>query len=384
MIAEKIAILAAVGFIARTLAVTLRSNDRLEMLDPLDDLPFLSIIVPARNEERQIGTCVQSLLAQRYPNFEVIVVDDRSTDGTAEILDRLACSDSRLRIVRGVPLPHGWIGKPWALAQGMRHARGSWLLFTDADTQHDRLACASTVHYALSRNLSFLSLLTTQRFETPAERMVLPAILWMIAFGIGSLDAINDPKRADAAIFNGQYLLCKRDAFEAIGGHERVRASIAEDYDLARIIKRDGRFRSMLVDANDLVYTRMYRSFREIWDGFSKNLYAGLKNQPLRGVDACLALAAISPLPELVLTRSLSKRRYGTAFAMAACIAATSAAAEVAMRRSRFPRGSGAFFPIGAAAMLAMSINSAILHATGRVHWRGRTYSDHYTRGERT
>lgn len=376
VIADKLAALAAAGFVTRTLNVTLRSNDRLETLEPLEDLPFLSIVVPARNEERQIEACVRSLLAQRYPNFEVIVVDDRSTDRTREILRRIAAQDFRLTIIDGDPLPAGWIGKPWALAQGAQRARGRWLLFTDADTEHAPLACASAVRYALGRCLSFLSLLTTQRFQSTAERVVLPTILFMIAFGIGSLDAINDPKRTDAAIFNGQYLLCERAAFEAIGGHERVRGSIAEDYDLARIVKADGRFRSMLVDANDLVHTRMYRSLREIWDGFSKNLYLGVKDQPLHGLGALLALAAISPLPEIALARSLTKRRYKRAIAAAASIALTAVAAEAAMRRFRFPRGLGAFFPIGASAMLAIFLNSAVLYHTGRIRWRDRTYGE--------
>lgn len=367
--------IAAAGFVCRSIAVTLRSTEQIERAAPVDGLPFLSIIVPARNEERQIETCVRSLLAQRYPDFEVVVVDDRSSDRTSEIVERIAREEPRLRIVHGELLPEGWVGKPWALTQGMKHASGQWLLFTDADTEHEPLACASAVCYALERGVSFLSLLPTQRFESPAERVFLPTILWMIAFGIGSLDAINDPKRLDAAIFNGQYLLCERIAFETIGGHERVRASIAEDYDLARIVKRDGRFRSMLVGANDLVHTRMYRSFREIWEGFSKNLYIGLQDDPRRAVVALVLLAAISPVPEIRLILALRKRRYGTAAKMAASIAATAAAAEFGMRRSRFPRGSGLFFPIGAAAMLAIFLNSAFQHRTGRVHWRGRNIS---------
>lgn len=368
--------LATAGFVARALDVALHSGDRLEACDSHPELPSLSIIVPARNEERQIETCVRSLLAQSYPHYEVIVVDDRSTDATAQILDHLASTDARLTIVRGQPLPEGWIGKPWALTQGVREARGEWLLFTDADTEHTPLGCASAVRYALARNLSFLSLLTTQRFETRAERVLLPTILFMIAFGIGSLEAINDPSRIDAAIFNGQYILCERRAFETIGGHERVRASVAEDYDLARIVKRDGHFRSMLVDANDLVYTRMYRSLREIWNGFSKNLYVGVQEHPLHAIGAALALASISPLPEIVLAQALFKRRYKSALGMIAAICVSAGAAEVAMRRFRFPRGSGAFFPIGAAAMLAILANSAIQHRTGRVTWRGRNISD--------
>jgi chlorobactene glucosyltransferase len=359
----------AAGFVTRALTIALKWNDRLEPVEPSGDLPFLSIVVPARNEARQIEACVRSLLAQRYPQFEVIVVDDRSTDATAEIVAHLAQEDSRLHVIRGAPLPDGWIGKPWALTQGLRAARGTWLLFTDADTTHQPLACASAVQYALDRGLSFLSLLPTQQFVTPAERTILPSILWMIGFGIGSLDAINDPARTDAAIFNGQYLLCERSAFEEIGGHERVRASIAEDYDLARVVKGDGRFRAMLVDASDLVRTRMYRTFTEIWDGFSKNLYAGVRDRPPAG-----ALAAISPLPEIGLAYALCTRQYKTALRLAATIGATAAAAEFGMRRWRFPRGSGAFFPAGAAVMLAIFLNSAMQHRTGRVRWRGRRY----------
>lgn len=375
MTSEKLSVVTAVAFIARGLTVALRSNDRIDTIEPSGDLPNLSIVVPARNEERQIETCVRSLLTQRYPNFEVIVVDDRSTDATAGILEHLATEDPRLRVIHGAPLPEGWIGKPWALTQGMRHAHGAWLLFTDADTTHEPLASASAVRYALARGVSFLSLLPTQRFETAAERIFLPTILWMIAFGIGSLEAINDPKRTDAAIFNGQYLLCERSAFEAIGGHERVHASIAEDFDLARAVKIDGRFRSMLVGASDLVYTRMYRTFREIWNGFSKNLYIGLKDQPAQAALALVMLAAISPLPEIALAGALRKKKYGKALAAAAAIAATAAGAEVGMRRFRFPKGSAVFFPIGAATMLAIFVNSAFQHHTGRVQWRGRRYS---------
>ncbi len=153
-----------------------------------------------------------------------------------------------------------------------------------------------------------------------------------------------------------------------------MRASIAEDYDLARIVKRDARFRSMLVDANDLVYTRMYRSLREIWAGFSKNLYLGVREHPLQPLFAMGMLAAVSPLPEILLVCALGKRQYMRAALMAACIGVTAGAAEFGMRGSRFPRGSGAFFPLGASVMLAILVNSAVQHRTGRVRWRGRRY----------
>lgn len=353
---------------------------------------MLSIIVPARNEERQIEACVRSLLAQNYPRFEIIAVNDRSDDSTGAILARIAHEDSRLIVVHGDALPEGWIGKPWALAQGARIARGDWLLFTDADTTHEPLGASSAVQHAMHHGAQALSLLTTQRFETLAERAVLPSILWLIAFAVGSLDAINDPHRLDAAIFNGQYILFERAAYDALGGHGAVRDRIAEDYEFARLVKRDGRFRGRLAGASDLVYTRMYRSLREIWDGFSKNLYVAAHENPGQAFAGLMMLAALSPLPEALLASAVLKRERSRAVRMATVVAATSAAAEFAMRRSRFPTGSGAFFPLGAAAMLAIFVNSARQHRTGQVRWRGRAYEgraarapkplDPYGRGE--
>lgn len=373
-IVDAICAVTAAAFVARSITVTLKSGEAIELAEPDGSLPRLSVIVPARNEERQIEECVRSLLAQRYPDFEVVVVDDRSEDRTAEILARIAREDPRLKIVRGEPLPEGWVGKPWALMQGARAAAGSWLLFTDADTYHEPLACASSVAYACRQGADVVSLLTTQRMESAAERAFLPSILWIIAFAVGSLEAINDPKRLDAAIFNGQYLLFERGAYDALGGHAAVRDCIAEDYAFANIVKQDGRFRARLADASDLVYTRMYRSFAEIWNGFSKNLYVAAENKPVEAVAGTAALAALAPLPAALLIGALAKADYGRAALHGALLAATSLAAEAGMRHSRFPRGSGAYFPLGITAMLAIFLNSALLHRSGRVSWRGREY----------
>jgi chlorobactene glucosyltransferase len=371
---RSLAVAAAAAFAVRSIRVALGSNERIDACEPAPDMPMLSIIVPARNEERQIAECVESLLAQRYPHFEVIAVNDRSDDRTGAILAEISARDPRLTVIHGEALPPGWIGKPWAIAQGARIARGEWLIFTDADTTHAPLAAASAIRYARDACAQAVSLLPVQRFESAAERVVLPSILWMIAFSVGSLDAINDRKRTDAAIFNGQYIAFLRSAYDAIGGHAAVKNAIAEDYELARLLKRDGRFITRLAGANGLVQTRMYRSFAEIWHGFGKNLYAGAQNEPLKVFLGALWLGALSPLPELLLLRALLRRRTRGVMRMLAVIAATSAAAEFGMRRSHFPRGSGLFFPIGTATMLGIFLNSALRHRAGRVVWRGRTY----------
>ena len=210
-------------FVERTVRIALRSNAAIGASEPPATLPSLSIVVPARNEERQIEDCVRSLLAQDYPDFEVIVVDDRSDDATPEILERVAASDRRLRVVPGKQLPAGWIGKPWAIEQGVAVSRGAWLLFTDADTIHEPAAAAAAVSYALRERLAALSLLTDQIVVTLAERAILPSILWTIAFGTGPLDDVNDPSQTEKALFNGQYLLVERSANDAIVGARRDR-----------------------------------------------------------------------------------------------------------------------------------------------------------------
>lgn len=371
---EALCVTAAIAFIIRSVNVALGSKETIGQSDLGSAPPNLSIIVPARNEERQIERCVRSLLAQNYPNFEIIVVDDRSADRTAEIVERLAHSNARLRVLRGEPLPKGWVGKPWALQQGSGVASGEWLLFTDADTLHSPACAKSAVAYAMQTGTSALSVLPLQRFETGAERVVLPTILWMIAFAVGSLESINDPKRVDSAIFNGQFLLFERAAYEALGGHEAVRDCIAEDYGFARIVKRDGRFRSRLAGAADLVSTRMYRSFGEIWNGFSKNLYVAADDAPAWAAVGAVMLAAISPLPQLLFLHALLKRDRASVVRLAVTMIATALAAEAGMRRSRFPRGSGAFFPAGTAVMLGIFANSMLQHHRGGVTWRGRSY----------
>lgn len=362
-------------FALRELDVVLRSRTKLAAREPAGEMPSLSIVVPARNEERQIERCVRSLLAQRHPQFEVIVVDDRSEDETRAILDRLAAEDRRLRIVAGQELPEGWIGKPWALVQGASAASGEWLLFTDADTVHEPVAAASAQREAIDRSCDALSLLTDQEVVTFAERAVLPTILFTIILGIGPTDDVNDPRKRDVAIFNGQYILIQRTAYDASGGHEALRAEIAEDLELARRLKRDGRFSLLLAGANGLVRTRMYRSFGEIWRGFVKNFALGARGRMLEAIlgIAPLACVAISPLGAMWL---FAAHDWRLALALSVAIASTIGVAELGMRRTRFLPGSALWLPVGLGVVLAIFAVSLWSMLSGRgVEWRGRRYT---------
>ncbi len=367
-------LIANVVFAIRSLDVILRSRTRVEPREPDPMLPALSMIIPARNEADRIERCVRSLLASSYPDFEVIAVDDCSQDATRSILDGVAAEHPRLRVVGGAPLPAGWVGKPWALTQGARAARNEWLLFTDADTDHEPLGASSAVRYALDNGYAAVSLLCDQETIGLAERIFLPTILFVILLGIGPLDDINDPAKSDVAIFNGQYVLASRRAYDAIGGHEAVRGEIAEDLELARLFKRDTRFRIALVGANGLVRTRMYRSFAEIWRGFVKNFAIAARGQPLRAAAgvALLACVALSPLVALWL---LARHAWFGGFALAFAAAAIAVIAEAGMRLARFRAGAGLGAHLGLAATLAIFATSLFCTHVGRgVEWRGRRY----------
>ena len=240
--------------------------------------PFVSIIVPARNEERNIRRCVESLLEQDYDNYEVIVVDDGSSDCTPRILDELIASHfrgDRLYVLRlRDELPQGWAGKPHAIHKGTQEAHGEWLLFTDADTWHapNALQCALTS--AMDEKIDLFSLSTEQVLPGFWEKVLMP----MAYLGISMMypiKKVNDPL-SSVALANGQYILIRRSVYDTLGGYARpeLRNTLIDDRDLAWIVKQQG-FRLKLEDGRDLVRVHMYDGLREAWRGWRKNVFLG-------------------------------------------------------------------------------------------------------------
>jgi chlorobactene glucosyltransferase len=239
--------------------------------------PLVSIIVPARDEERNIRRCVTSLLEQDYERFEVIVVDDGSTDKTGAILDELAATHpqgKRLWTLRLRDLPPGWAGKPHAIHMGMQEANGTWLLFTDADTWHAPNALRSALTQALEERADLFTLGSTQELPDFWNKTLMP-----VAFmGVSMLyppRLVNDPQ-SHVAVANGQYILIRREVYEKLGGYARqdLRSTLLDDRDLARVVKEYG-FKLRFVDGRGLLHVQMYRNFDEIWRGWRKNAYLG-------------------------------------------------------------------------------------------------------------
>jgi chlorobactene glucosyltransferase len=226
-------------------------------------------VIPARNEERDIEAAVRSHLAQDYPNLEVIVVEDRSTDGTAGILVRLRAEDPRLEVVPGVEPPAGWLGKPHAVFQGARRARGEYLLFADADVFYAPTAVSEAVALCEGRRLDLLAFFPQLEMRGFWENVLMPYISLSYFFGPAFL--INSDAQRRFAAGGGAGMLVRAASYRAAGGHEALRDSVIDDIHLAiRVRRAGGRCRMVLAD--DRVRLRMYHGFREVFDGFTKNI----------------------------------------------------------------------------------------------------------------
>ena len=236
---------------------------------------LVSVLVPARNEALNIERCVRSLLRQQYAPFELLVLDDGSTDATPELLRRLAIeSGGKMRVIQGEPLPDGWHGKSWACSQLGRQAKGERLLFTDADTMHEPDALRRTVGAMESSGADMLSLMPHQELGSFWEKLVVP-LVHVILMCYLPLRFVRTSRRAAFCFANGQFILFRRHFYNRINGHAAVKDALVEDVWLCKSVKKAGGT-VVAFNGTDVVSCRMYRNFREIWEGFSKNLFAAL------------------------------------------------------------------------------------------------------------
>jgi len=235
------------------------------------DSPRVSIVVPARNEARNIEACVRSMLESSYPSFEILVVDDGSTDGTREIAARLASDDSRVRVIASEPLPDGWFGQQWALLVGTRHVSGEIFCFADADTRHGPELLARSVNAVLRRDADLLTVSCRQLLGSHWERIVQPQVLMILAVRYGGTEDVTQAKHERGKMAGGPCIFVRRSAYEAVGGHAVAKGYIATDVMLARGFFRHGKSVAMTY-AGAHATVRMYQSLREMVAGWSKNI----------------------------------------------------------------------------------------------------------------
>ena len=357
--------------------------------------PLISICVPARDEEQNIRRCVESLLAQTYPNFEIIVLDDRSTDSTPRILEELLQTTkvattwqprsddfSRLRVIHGSDLPAGWAGKPHALTQASASARGDWLCFVDADTFAAPEALASCYIKAIETKADMFTIMTFQELDSFWEKVLMPLVLTALSVGF-SPRKVNDPKRRDA-VANGQFILIRRAVYDAVGGHERIKDQIVEDKALSEQVKWNG-YRLVIAGGYQMARTRMYTSLPQMWEGWTKNIYLGLRDTPsmllLGAFGATLALIAALFLPVWPLLGFLWLLKGGGALALGVIAKSLIVWGALLWARAAVSHGLGISrlyaltIPLGAGLFAAIMLTSAWKVLSGQgVTWRGRVY----------
>lgn len=312
MIEHLAPILWSLPWVLLMVIVIVRAQHSLSLDDvsdsPPTDAPLVSIIIPARNESRNIERCARSVLGAAYPDFEVVVVDDHSTDGTGEIARAIAREDSRLRVIEAPALPQGWFGKQWACATGARDARGELLIFTDADTRHSPDLLPRAVNGLRARDADLLSVAGKQEMHSFWERIIQPQMFALLLVRYGGSEHVSRTRRPVDAIANGQFILVRRDSYDAIGGHASVRDRVAEDMAMAQAFVA-ARRRIALFVANDQLSTHMYASLAELIAGWGKNIYAGGRMAALGGslgraaypfVLLAMPLLGLAPVPVLL------------------------------------------------------------------------------------
>ncbi len=352
-------------------------------------VPLVSVLVPARNEALRITPCLQSLMAQDYPDYEVLVLDDHSEDATAEVVLSLGFTREKTggrRLLEGRSLPEGWTGKSWACHQLAAAGRGKYLLFTDADTIHEPAALGAFVGHALETDAALLSAWPRQITGTWSERAVIPLVYVLL---LGALPHYllrrlqRRPEYARGAsrrtletlgAANGQYILFRRDAYESVGGHAAVRDHLVEDVALGRLVAaRTGEgMRLINCDGSGLVHCRMYTSFPEVWEGFTKNLRAAFAESSFSfWLFGALQTAGLLLPFVFACLPGLQGRWWWLPVVQVGWIYALRFLLAARFQTSWF----GAWLhPVGQGLSLLIGLNSWRLSAQKGVTWKGRTY----------
>ena len=273
-----VAVLAALPWIVTPVVTAIRVLGSKSLDDesavPPANPPLVSVVIPARNEARNIERCLRSVLSNDYPRFEVVVVNDGSTDATGDIAQSIAATDNRARVIETQGLPEGWFGKQWACETGAHATSGEIILFADADTTQSSDLITRSVNAMLRRNADLFSVLGRQELGTFWERLIQPQIFTIMSVRYGGTESITRSRFVKDKIANGQCLFVRRSTYEEFGGHSLVKSHVADDMMLAQRYFARGR-RVVLEEGIHQLSTRMYTSLGELVRGWGKNVFAG-------------------------------------------------------------------------------------------------------------
>jgi chlorobactene glucosyltransferase len=379
--------LALVSLLAINLCLSLRVLQPLHTFNPVDrkakDWPLVSVLIPARNESTAIGNCLKSLLLQDYPNIEILVWNDESSDMTAEVVGQMAMLDprNRIQLLQGTLLPSDWMGKAHACWQLSERAQGEYLLFTDANTIHGRASVANTVAAMEKLQVGMLSVLPRQRAKRWCERLLIPILpLSILMFlPIGFSWQRPGPKFSARV---GQFLAFRRAAYLASGGHSAIKNSVLDDVELTRRTKKSG-WNVALLDGGQAVQCQMYNSFPAIWQGFSKSLFSFYNHSvPLTVIVELIRIFAFVIPPVFAflawyyhwagLIFLLSSTAYFVGVGMR-CLISWRLGAQGTILATNWLFA--IFHPIAEIFYGILLINSLRFGLSGVVKWKGRVYS---------
>ncbi|MBF0253794.1 MAG: glycosyltransferase [Candidatus Omnitrophica bacterium] len=342
--------------------------------------PSVSILVPCRNEAEGIARNLKTLLAQDYSDYEVLVLDDNSDDGTLQILESLAAESSNLKVLRGKPLPSGWQGKNFACHELSEAARGEWLLFLDADTRHEPGMLRMAMNTARSRRADLLSTFPRQRFGSLGDELLVPMMFFVLLCFL-PMYFVEKRTWKWAGNFSaacGQLLLISRRAYAAAGGHRYVGNRISEAPVLAERAKNAG-FRITLRDGSRWVSCQMYRGFRGVWEGFSRSLFATMGGSVLTAVFFTVFMTYLFLWPYVILGREAAFGGFGST-EFAAALAAVLLPVWIRIRIHRrigMPLKLTGFHALAVVGYLAIMFNSLIHYRFKKsTVWKNRRYDN--------
>jgi len=344
----------------------------LDKADKLEKEPLISILVPARNEaNRVLEKSIASMLNQNYKNYELIVLNDRSTDNTKEILEKLQTPNSKFQIIDGAEPAKNWLGKPHALQQAFQKAKGEWILTTDADIVFALETLQMVVKYAEKNDFDALTLIPKQILGSFWEMLFMPVFSWFCVFAM-PLHRVNNAKRKES-MGVGNFFMFRRKVLENIGGFEMVKAEVAEDLRLAEIIKQKG-YKLRIDYAPDLIETRMYSGFREIWEGFTKNLFSGMKFSLLKTFFGANSILLFGVLPVFLVFIALYLGNWFLFAPLFFVYILQIAVFAFVQRQWQGNEFYALLAPFGLALFVAILINSTIKVLSGKgVTWKGRS-----------
>jgi glycosyltransferase involved in cell wall biosynthesis len=261
----------------------------------LENNPLISVLIPARNEENNIANCINSVINQNYSDFEIIILDDESSDNTYAVAKRISEGRKNIKIIKGEPLPKGWRGKNWACNILQQHAKGKYLLFLDADVIIAENALIYSIYLINKYNLDVLSSFPTQITSSFGEKIIVPLMKWLLLSFL-PLKLVYSSDKNSLIAANGQYLMFSKYAYDKIGGHKQVSDKIVEDMEFA-LLAKNNKLKIMTTLGNNAVFCKMYNSFSTAFWGFSKNYFPGFRISyiPFLLLQALFLLVFVSP-----------------------------------------------------------------------------------------